>query len=85
MLPRRITGLCEKQQRRIGTMVAMAVEAGLLNDRPHHYMDRTLAKAKTQYNKYFDEDTIDKMPDPGLQFKKEYRNIWEYIERTEDN
>lgn len=75
MLPRRITGLCEKQQRRIGYMVAMAVEAGLLNDRPHYYMDKTLRRAKIQYNRYFDETTIDKMPDPGPKKKKEYRTL----------
>lgn len=30
MLPRRITGLCKMQQKRIGTMVAMAQKAGEL-------------------------------------------------------
>lgn len=30
MLPRRITGLCKRQQRRIGTMVTMAQKAGMI-------------------------------------------------------
>lgn len=29
MLPKRVTGLCGKQQRRIGTMVTMAQKAGI--------------------------------------------------------
>ena len=31
MLPKRITGLCKRQQKRIGTMVTMAHKAGLMS------------------------------------------------------
>ncbi|XP_067635555.1 small ribosomal subunit protein bS18 [Eurosta solidaginis] len=60
MLPKRITGLCSRQQKRIGALVTMAQKAGLMPN-------LTPAKSKKdpkkrfgwkKYNKYFLEETI---------------------------
>ncbi|XP_055639751.1 39S ribosomal protein S18a, mitochondrial [Toxorhynchites rutilus septentrionalis] len=60
MLPRRITGLCKRQQRKIGTLVTMAQKAGLMpNFNP--FWSKNDPKQRYQwkkYNKYFDEGTI---------------------------
>lgn len=60
MLPRRITGLCKRQQKRIGTMVTMAQKAGLMpNLVPgNSKRDPTKRFEWKKYNKYFDEKTI---------------------------
>ncbi|XP_014205888.1 39S ribosomal protein S18a, mitochondrial [Copidosoma floridanum] len=53
MLPRRITGLCNIQQKRVGIMVEMARRAGLLGSlKPRH---KRLWKG---LNTYYDENTI---------------------------
>uniref|UniRef100_A0A2M4C2P6 Large ribosomal subunit protein mL66 n=1 Tax=Anopheles marajoara TaxID=58244 RepID=A0A2M4C2P6_9DIPT len=60
MLPRRVTGLCKRQQRRIGAMVTMAQKAGLMpNLNPaSSKKDPKKRYQWKKYNKYFDEDTI---------------------------
>jgi small subunit ribosomal protein S18 len=60
MLPRRITGLCKRQQKRIGTMVTMAQRAGLMpNLAPKgSKMDPKKRFEWKKYNKYYDESTI---------------------------
>lgn len=60
MLPRRITGLCRRQQKRISCMVAMAQKAGLM---PNIAPPSSKKDPKTRYkwkkfNTYFDESTI---------------------------
>ncbi|XP_032665051.1 28S ribosomal protein S18a, mitochondrial [Odontomachus brunneus] len=60
MLPRRITGLCSIQQKRIGIMVAMAQKAGLMPSLAPSWSkkDPTRRHKWKKYNTYFDEDTI---------------------------
>lgn len=60
MLPRRVTGLCRKQQKRISYMVAMAQKAGLMpNIAPSSSkMDPKKRRKWKKYNTYFDEATI---------------------------
>lgn len=60
MLPRRITGLCKKEQKKITTLVAMAQKAGLMSmlTPPTSKKDPTLRKKWKKYNTYFDESTI---------------------------
>ncbi|XP_015513177.1 large ribosomal subunit protein mL66 [Neodiprion pinetum] len=60
MLPRRVTGLCKTQQKRIGTMVAMAQKAGLMpNIAPaNSRRDPKRRKDWKKFNTYFDEKTI---------------------------
>ncbi|XP_018563367.1 39S ribosomal protein S18a, mitochondrial [Anoplophora glabripennis] len=60
MLPRRITGLCKKQQKRMSSLVTMAQKAGLM---PNLNPANSKKDPKTRYewkkfNKYFDETTI---------------------------
>jgi small subunit ribosomal protein S18 len=55
MLPRRVTGLCKRQQRRIGTMVTMAQKAGLMTRTTPSFADKY---AKKRFNKYYFEETI---------------------------
>ncbi|XP_050071366.1 28S ribosomal protein S18a, mitochondrial [Anopheles maculipalpis] len=60
MLPRRITGLCKRQQRRMGALVTMAQKAGLMPNLNPATSKRD-PKQRYQwkkYNKYFDEQTI---------------------------
>ncbi|XP_026476750.1 39S ribosomal protein S18a, mitochondrial-like [Ctenocephalides felis] len=60
MLPRRITGLCKRQQRRVTTMVAMAQKAGLmLNIGPSNSKKDPKRRYKwKKFNTYFDENTM---------------------------
>lgn len=60
MLPRRITGLCDIQQKRIGIMVAMAQKAGLMPTLAPSWskMDPKRRSNWKKYNTYFDENTI---------------------------
>nr|CAI5860319.1 unnamed protein product [Callosobruchus analis] len=60
MLPRRITGLCKTQQKRVSSLVAMAQKAGLMpNLNPwHSKKDPNKRYQWRKYNKYFDESTI---------------------------
>ncbi|KAI8129763.1 hypothetical protein FF38_14217 [Lucilia cuprina] len=60
MLPKRITGLCHRQQKKIGTLVTMAQKAGLM---PNLAPEKSKKDPKKRYgwkkfNKYFDEKTI---------------------------
>lgn len=60
MLPRRITGLCYRQQRKMGALVTMAQKAGLM---PNLAPERSKKDPKKRsgwrkFNKYFDEKTI---------------------------
>lgn len=60
MLPRRVTGLCKKQQRRIGTMVTMAQKAGLMINKTPSYCKKDPKKrfGMKKFNQYYFEDTI---------------------------
>ncbi|XP_063707652.1 large ribosomal subunit protein mL66 [Culicoides brevitarsis] len=60
MLPRRITGLCRKQQVRMSCLVSMAQKAGLMpNLNPAYSKKDPLQRfGHKKFNKYFDENTI---------------------------
>lgn len=60
MLPKRITGLCNRQQKKIGTLVTMAQKAGLMpNLAPaNSKKDPKKRYSWKKFNKYFDENTI---------------------------
>lgn len=60
ILPKRITGLCKRQQRRVATLVAMAQKAGLMpNITPaNSKKDPKKRNGWKKFNKYFDETTI---------------------------
>ncbi|XP_053681288.1 30S ribosomal protein S18 [Anopheles nili] len=60
MLPRRITGLCKRQQRRMGALVTMAQKAGLMSNLnpANSKKDPKRRYQWKKYNKYFDEETI---------------------------
>ncbi|KAH0952935.1 hypothetical protein HN011_007364 [Eciton burchellii] len=60
MLPRRVTGLCKIQQKRITSMVAMAQKAGLMSNLTPAWSHKNPKKRKDwkKFNTYFDEDTI---------------------------
>ncbi|KAG7202619.1 hypothetical protein KM043_009804 [Ampulex compressa] len=60
MLPRRITGLCRTQQKRIGIMVSMAHKAGLMPNLapPGSKCDPKRRHDWKKFNTYFDENTI---------------------------
>lgn len=82
MHPRRVTGLCKRMQKRIGTMVIMAHKAGLLpNIKPAHTKTARDPNARLKEkgcNTYYDESTI---VDPGVKKSKKwfnYRNNSQY-------
>ncbi|KAJ3648215.1 hypothetical protein Zmor_020035 [Zophobas morio] len=60
MLPRRITGLCRKQQKRMSALVTMAHKAGLMPNLnpPNSNKDPKKRHHWKKFNKYFDESTI---------------------------
>lgn len=60
MLPRRTTGLCKRQQKRIGTMVTMAQKAGLMiNLTPSNCKkDPKKRFGLKKFNRYYFERTI---------------------------
>ncbi|XP_058808489.1 large ribosomal subunit protein mL66 [Phymastichus coffea] len=60
MLPRRITGLCYVQQKRVGIMVTMAHKAGLMGTlKPKQCkMDPKKRRDWKKYNQYYCENTI---------------------------
>ncbi|KAJ8932076.1 hypothetical protein NQ314_014978 [Rhamnusium bicolor] len=60
MLPRRVTGLCRKQQRRMSALVTMAQKAGLMPNLNPDYSHKDPKKRYEwkKFNKYFDESTI---------------------------
>lgn len=81
MLPRRTTGLCRRMQKRIGTMVTMAHNAGLMpNMSPENSIRRDPTKrfGWTKYNKYYFEETI-RNPGEKRKFKwSNYKNNMAY-------
>ncbi|XP_018322199.1 28S ribosomal protein S18a, mitochondrial [Agrilus planipennis] len=60
VLPRRITGLCRRQQKRVSSLVAMAQKAGLMSNLTpaNSKKDPKKRRGWKKYNKYFDESTI---------------------------
>lgn len=60
MMPKRVTGLCRRQQRRISTLVTMAQKAGLMiNLTPSSCKkDPKTRFGFKKFNKYYDETTI---------------------------
>ncbi|OWR46704.1 hypothetical protein KGM_207701 [Danaus plexippus plexippus] len=68
MLPRRITGLCRRQQKKIGKMVSMAQKAGLMINLTPSFCKKDPKKRYgfKKFNSYFDETTIfqKKIPTP---------------------
>ncbi|XP_077291209.1 mitochondrial ribosomal protein S18A [Arctopsyche grandis] len=60
MLPKRITGLCSMQQKKIGVMVQMAHRAGLMLNLTPKGCKRNISNRKNwkKFNTYFDESTI---------------------------
>lgn len=60
LLPRRTTGLCAKQQRRIKFLVAMSQKAGLMPNLAPSWSKKDPQKrfGSKKYNRYFDESTI---------------------------
>ncbi|XP_011694289.1 PREDICTED: 28S ribosomal protein S18a, mitochondrial isoform X2 [Wasmannia auropunctata] len=60
MLPRRITGLCNVQQKKVSVLVTMAQRAGLLPDRFSKQIRKGLQFGPywKRFNTYYDEDTI---------------------------
>lgn len=60
MLPRRITGLCRRQQKKMGMLVTMAQKAGLMPNLAPHWSKKDPKKRYgwKKFNKYFDEKTI---------------------------
>ncbi|XP_035439403.2 28S ribosomal protein S18a, mitochondrial [Spodoptera frugiperda] len=74
MLPRRITGLCRRQQKKMGKLVTMAQKAGLMiNLTPGNCKkDPKKRREHKKFNTYFDERTIfmKKIPKPVDRFKR---------------
>ncbi|CAH0398211.1 unnamed protein product [Chilo suppressalis] len=74
MLPRRVTGLCRRQQKKIGKMVSMAQKAGLMINLTPAYCKKDPRKRKDykKFNTYFDEKTIfmKRIPDQNDRFKR---------------
>ncbi|KAM3965090.1 mitochondrial ribosomal protein S18A [Aphomia sociella] len=74
MLPRRITGLCRRQQKKIGKMVTMAQKAGLMINLTPAYCAKDPKKryAYKKFNTYFDESTIfmKRIPKPWEKFRR---------------
>lgn len=59
MLPRRITGLCNVQQKRVSVLVTMAERAGLLPNRwSKGNKNGSIGRERRRFNTYYDEDTI---------------------------
>ncbi|CAK1551271.1 unnamed protein product [Leptosia nina] len=74
MLPRRVTGLCRRQQKKVSKMVTMAQKAGLMINLTPSYCkkDPKLRYAYKKFNTYFDEKTIfmKRIPDQRDKFKR---------------
>ncbi|XP_017073555.1 28S ribosomal protein S18a, mitochondrial [Drosophila eugracilis] len=60
MLPRRVTGLCHRQQKKMGTLVTMAQKAGLMPNLAPTWSKKDPKKrfGWRKFNKYFLESTI---------------------------
>ncbi|XP_043272243.1 28S ribosomal protein S18a, mitochondrial [Venturia canescens] len=71
VIPRRLTGLCSKQQRRLESLVAMAQKAGLMSNLTPHWSNKDPKKRYKwkKYNTYFDEKTI-KVNYPGIYYRE---------------
>ncbi|CAG4971121.1 unnamed protein product [Colias eurytheme] len=74
MLPRRITGLCRRQQFKVGKMVTMAQKAGLMINLTPSFCKKDPKKRYgfKKFNTYFDESTIfmKRIPDQKDKFKR---------------
>ncbi|XP_072934866.1 large ribosomal subunit protein mL66-like isoform X2 [Epargyreus clarus] len=85
MLPRRITGLCRRQQKKIGKMVTMAQKAGLMINLTPSYCKKDPRKRREhkKFNTYFDESTIfwRRIPQLNDQFRrKDFRYVPKKLE-----
>jgi small subunit ribosomal protein S18 len=71
MMPRRVTGLCKRQQKKIGTLVTMAHKAGLFpNLKPSNNKKAPdQRRNEKKFNTYFFENTI-KYPKPLLKISE---------------
>ncbi|XP_076235488.1 mitochondrial ribosomal protein S18A [Calliopsis andreniformis] len=60
ILPRRVTGLCKVQQKRISSLIIMAQKAGLMPNiaPPGSHCDPSRRKKWKKFNTYYDEMTI---------------------------
>ncbi|XP_055906352.1 28S ribosomal protein S18a, mitochondrial [Eupeodes corollae] len=60
MLPRRITGLCRRQQKKMGILVTMAQKAGLMPNLTPAWSTKDPKRRSgwKKFNKYFFESTI---------------------------
>ncbi|KAJ8722253.1 hypothetical protein PYW08_004655 [Mythimna loreyi] len=74
MLPRKITGLCRRQQKKMGKLVTMAQKAGLMINLTPDYCKKDPKKRRDykKFNTYFDERTIfmKRIPKPVDRFKR---------------
>ncbi|XP_047503508.1 28S ribosomal protein S18a, mitochondrial [Pieris napi] len=74
MLPRRITGLCRMQQKKVGKMVTMAQKAGLMINLTPSYCKKDPRKryGYKKFNTYYDEKTIfwKRIPNQNDRFKR---------------
>uniref|UniRef100_A0A1B6KVX7 Large ribosomal subunit protein mL66 n=1 Tax=Graphocephala atropunctata TaxID=36148 RepID=A0A1B6KVX7_9HEMI len=86
MLPKRITGLCSVQQKRVSYMVTMAHKAGLMGKLkpPKANIDPTKRDQWKKFNTYFDETTI---KPPKLFLHMKYKKKVEDFKKSqvEDN
>ncbi|MBN3306048.1 RT18A protein, partial [Amia calva] len=87
MLPRRITGLCTEEHRKIEVCVKMAHRAGLLPDhKPPLPEDHVPKKPKSQLNRYLTRwsiDTVKPIWKKGLKWSKIRMPVGHY--RLQDN
>ncbi|XP_070172265.1 small ribosomal subunit protein bS18 [Polyergus mexicanus] len=60
ILPRRITGLCDVQQKKVSVLVAMAQKAGLMPNLAPKWSRKNPKRRRDwkKFNTYFDENTI---------------------------
>ncbi|XP_037775597.1 uncharacterized protein LOC119572564 [Penaeus monodon] len=60
MLPKRITGLCNSQQKKVTLLVAMAQKAGLMPNLAPYWSKKDPKKrfGSKKFNRYFDEETL---------------------------
>merc|ERR1712156_1367507 len=58
LMPRDLTGLCERQNYRLNKLVGMAQKAGLMDSKDKFKMEK-VTKPWAKYNSYWDEKSID--------------------------
>uniref|UniRef100_A0A0A9Y4V7 Large ribosomal subunit protein mL66 n=1 Tax=Lygus hesperus TaxID=30085 RepID=A0A0A9Y4V7_LYGHE len=77
MLPRRITGLCKTQQKKVSKMVAMAQKAGLMSNLTPENSKKDPKKRRQwrKFNTYFDENTIT----PPREYRKRPPQLFTYV------